>query len=297
MTKKKYKILICDDEKAIRAALEAILAPEGYEIIITVSGAEAVESYKKEYPDLIILDVSMPGMSGLEVLDRVKPYFGDKYVPVIFLTASIKIDDKLKALHSGAVDYLLKPVSPEELIARIQNFIEIKEKHDTLKEEATFDWMTGALNKAYFLRKANEEIAKSLRNKIPLTFILTDIDRFKKVNDTLGHMAGDRAIRELASRLKKLTRKIDLIGRFGGDEFMLMLSHKNAREAKVVAERLKKEMRKPVIFEGKKIQLTLSIGVIEIGSSDIKDAEGALALADKALYEAKSEGGDRYIVK
>ena len=152
MEKRKAKILICDDEPSIREALNTMLSSEGYEVVLAADGEAAIELYKKESPDLIILDVSMPGMSGMEVLDKIKNYFGEKYTPVIFLTASVRIDDKLRALHGGAVDYLLKPVSSDELIARIENFLNIKEKHDKLKEEATFDWMTGALNKAYFLR-------------------------------------------------------------------------------------------------------------------------------------------------
>jgi len=296
MKEKRAKILICDDEKSIIEVLKTILS-EHYDVVAAEKGEEAIELFKKESPDLIILDVSMPVLTGFEVLDRIKDYLGEKYIPVIFLTASIKIDDKLRALHGGAVDYLVKPVSADELIARIQNFLELKEKHDVLKKEATFDWMTGALNKGYFLRKAKEELEKSLRNRIPLTFILIDIDRFKEINDTLGHIAGDKVICEFVKRLKHFVRKIDIIGRFGGDEFMVMLSHKTEKEACVVAERLKKAMKKPVIFEKNRINITFSMGIVEIKEIETIDMKELLMLADKALYEAKTKGGDQYVIE
>jgi len=195
------------------------------------------------------------------------------------------------------VDYLVKPVSSDELTARIKNFLELKEKQDKLRNEATFDWMTGVLNKAYFLREAQEEIEKSLRNKVPMVFMLVDIDHLKKINDTLGHLAGDRVIREFAGRLKRFIRKIDLIGRFGGDEFMVMLVYKAERQARVVAERLKKTMRRPVVFENNKIDVTFSIGIVGIKGDETVTMDHLLKLADKALYDAKSKGGNQYIVK
>ncbi|MFH1593777.1 MAG: diguanylate cyclase [Candidatus Omnitrophota bacterium] len=297
MKKRKAKILACDDEASILEVLKTILISEGFDIVTARNGFEAIELYKKELPDLIILDVSMPGMTGFQVLDNLRTQFAEKYTPVIFLTASIKIDDKLRALHSGAVDYLVKPISPDELIARIQNFLEIKKKHDKLKEEATFDWMTGTLNKSYFLQKAKEELDKALRNNTPLAFILTDIDRFKEINDTLGHLAGDKVIREFADRLKCLIRKIDLIGRFGGDEFMVMLSHKREMEAVIVAERLKVSLKKPVNFENNKINITFSMGIVSTRDIEKPNINDLFALADKALYEAKSKGGNQFVLK
>lgn len=296
MKEKRAKILVCDDEISILEVLKTMLS-EYYDVITAEKGQEAIELFRKEFPDLIILDVSMPGMTGFEVLDRIKDYLEEKYIPVIFLTASIKIDDKLRALHGGAVDYLIKPISPDELIARIQNFLELKEEHDMLKKEATFDWMTGALNKGYFLRRAKEELEKSQRNRVPLTFILVDIDHFKEINDTLGHLAGDKVIRKFAERLKHFVRKIDIIGRFGGDEFMVMLSHKTGKEARVVAERLKKAMKKPIIFEKNRINITFSMGIVEIKQIEPIDIKELLTLADKALYEAKIKGGNQYIIK
>ena len=295
MEVKQNKILICDDEPSILESIKTELLSEGYQVVTASNGLEAVEQFKKESPDLVILDVSMPGMTGFDVLNAIRTTFLDKYMPVIFLTASIKIDDKLRALHSGAVDYLVKPVSHDELLARIKNFLSLKKKHEQLREEATFDWMTGTLNKVYFLRKAEEELDKAMRNKIPLTFILIDIDNFKAINDTLGHLAGDKVLRDFTDALKRFMRKIDIVGRFGGDEFMIMLSHKTSKDACIIAERLKKIMKKPIIFDKNKISVSFSMGIVSIDHNKKYDIDSLFKEADKALYEAKSRGGNCYI--
>jgi len=293
----KMKVLICDDEPAILEALKTELLAEGYDVIAASSGEEAIELFKKESPNLVILDIMMPGMTGFEVFNKMKTIFGDKYMPVIFLSASVKIDDKLRALHSGAVDYLVKPVSFDELLARVQNFLKYKQKHDKLKEEATFDWMTGTLNKVHFLIRAQEEIEKAARNKVPIVFILIDIDKFKAINDTLGHLAGDRVLYDFADILKRFVRKVDLIGRFGGDEFMIMLSHKTEKEAGVVIDRLRKALQKPIVFEKNKINVTFSAGIVLAKEEKNPDINKLFKDSDQALYKAKSKGGNCCVIK
>ena len=298
MDNEKTKILIADDEAGIRDAVKAILLSEDYDVIVARNGKEAVAMFKKESPEMVILDVNMPYLTGIQVLAKIKRFFGERYIPVIFLTVSVKIDDKLKALSGGAVDYLTKPVSPEELLARIRNFLEIKERHDQLKAAAVYDWMTGVLNKEHFLRKAREELAKAVRNKTPLSFIFMDIDGFKKINDEIGHMAGDLVISEFGIRLKKIVRNIDLLGRFGGDEFMVMLPHKGKKEANVVAARIDKITKgKPVVFERRKIHITISQGVVSIESNKDLTIDNMIKLADEGLYQAKDKGGNCYVAK
>jgi len=292
------RILVADDEPSILNGVKAILMSEGYSVITARDGKEALELFKKESPDMVILDVKMPHLTGLEVLDRIKKYFGERYIPVIFLTVSIKIDDKLRALHSGAVDYLAKPLSPQELLARIKNFLEIKERHDNLKKAATYDWMTGMLNKEHFINKAKEELEKAIRNKTPLSLLFIDIDHFKDINDNIGHMAGDAVIAGFAERIKKSIRKIDVMGRFGGDEFMLMLPQKGKKDALTVAERLNKNIkRKSVIFEKNKINIASSMGIVSIKTNQPIDMDSLIKLADEALYEAKAKGGSCFVIK
>ena len=298
MDEKKAKILIADDEVSIRDAIKAILLTENYRVVIAKNGKEAVEIFKKESPDLVILDVSMPYLTGFQVLEKIKVYFGERYIPVLFLTVSVKMDDKLKALYGGAVDYLTKPTSPEELLARIKNFLEIKKNHDNLKKAAVYDWMTGAMNKGHFLKKAREELEKAVRNKTPLSFIFMDIDHFKKINDEVGHLAGDSVIAEFGIRLKKEIRNIDLLGRFGGDEFMVMLPHKGNKEALVVAKRIEKAIRtKPIVFEKKKISITTSQGIVSLETDKKIEMDQLIKLSDEALYEAKAKGGNCHVIK
>lgn len=294
----KPKILIADDEPSIRDAVKAILLSDHYDVVIASNGKEAVEVFKKESPDLVILDVSMPYMTGFQALESIKKFMGERYIPIIFMTVSVKIDDKLKALYGGAVDYLTKPVSPGEILARVKNFLEIKEKHDRLQEAAVYDWMTGAMNKGHFLKKAKEELEKSVRNKTPLSFIFMDIDHFKKINDEIGHLAGDFVISEFGKRVKKAIRNVDLLGRFGGDEFMLMLPHKNKKDAMTVAVRVKQVIStKAFLFEKKKIGITASQGIVSLHTDKNIDIDNLLKMSDEALYEAKAKGGNTYIMK
>jgi len=298
MGNEKIKILIADDEASIRDALKAILLSENYNLVIAKNGKEAVEVFKKESPDLVILDVQMPYYTGFQVLEKIRKIMGERYIPIIFLTVSVKIDDKLKALYGGAVDYLTKPVSPEEILARVKNFVEIKERHDKLKEAAVYDWMTGAMNKGHFIKEAAAELEKAVRNKTPLSFIFMDVDKFKKINDEIGHLAGDAVISEFGRRLKKLTRNIDLLGRFGGDEFMIMLPHKGKKDALTVAKRITEETKsKPIPFNSKSVHVTASLGIVSIETNKAISIEDLMRIADEALYEAKAKGGNCYIIK
>jgi diguanylate cyclase (GGDEF)-like protein len=298
MDNSKTKILIADDESSIRDALKAILLSENYNVIIAKNGKEAIELFKRDSPDLVILDVCMPHMNGFEALEQLKKLLGERYLPILFLTVSNEIDAKLKALYGGAMDYLTKPVSPEELLARVKNFLEIKEKHDKLKEAAVYDWMTGAMNKGHFLKEAGDELEKALRNKTPISFIFMDIDHFKKINDEIGHLAGDFVITEFGCRLKKNIRKIDLLGRFGGDEFMIMLPNKGKKDALAVARRIEESIRKKKIsFEKKNVTITTSQGIVSLETADKIALEDLVKLADEALYEAKAKGGDCHVVK
>ncbi|MFH1790498.1 MAG: diguanylate cyclase [Candidatus Omnitrophota bacterium] len=297
MDAKRATILIADDEPSIREGIRVILLSEGYSVVMAGDGREAVEKFKKSSPDLVILDMKMPRFSGIQALTKIKKFLGERYIPVIFLTASARIDDKLKALGGGAVDYLAKPVSPQELLARIRNFLDIKASHDRLKEASVFDWMTGCLNKEHFLKKASEELAKAVRNKTPLSFIFMDIDNFKDINDSIGHMAGDAVITEFGRRLQKIIRRIDMTGRFGGDEFMVMLPHKGAKDAAVVAERIRKSTAgKCVVFDKKRIRITVSQGVVALDTQKKVSIEALIQKADECLYEAKDKGGACYVI-
>ena len=156
--------------------------------------------------------------------------------------------------------------------------------------------MTGTLNKVHFLIRAQDELEKAARNKVPLVFILIDIDKFKAINDTLGHLAGDKVLCDFTDVLKRFMRKIDLVGRFGGDEFMIMLSHKTESEARIVIDRLRNALKKPIIFEKNKINITFSAGIVSVKATKTLDINKLFNKSDKALYDAKAKGGDRCII-
>ena len=299
MNKKELKkILVADDEPSLLKNIKGILQSDNYEVVTAKNGREAIEKFKKESPDLVILDVSMPYYTGFEVLERIKKYFKGKYIPVIFLTVSVEITSKLKALHGGAVDYMTKPASPQELLARVKNFLLIKHNHDTLQDAAIYDWMTGVLNKSHFMKRLEEELGRALRDIKPISLIFFDIDHFKNINDKIGHLAGDAVIKEFAKRLKKYTRTPDIICRFGGDEFILLLPNKSDKEAIKISQRFKKELSlKPVIFERKKIKLSASMGIAVMKKRSSVNSKTFLKTADEALYETKAKGGNNYCLK
>jgi len=297
MGKDRNKILIADDEASIRDGLKAILTPENYDLLFAKDGREAVELFKRQSPDLVILDVSMPILTGFQALEKIKKFVGERYVPIIFLSATANVDYRVKALSGGAVDYLAKPISPIELIIRVRNFMTMKNKHDELNQAAVYDWMTGALNKGPFLKKAEEELERSKRNNTPLSLIFMDADKFKEINDTVGHIAGDNVIMEIGKRLRRSVRNIDLIGRFGGDEFMVLLPSKGLKETTIVAKRIQDSISsRPVTFEKKRIKITLSQGGIALEQHGKESLREIMRAADESLYESKDKGGNCFVI-
>ncbi|MDD4202820.1 MAG: diguanylate cyclase [Candidatus Omnitrophica bacterium] len=298
MPEKKARILIADDEPSLREIIKTILESENYYVHDVCCGQEAVDAFREGIFDLVILDVNMPDFSGFEVLNKIKPYFEGKYVPIIFLTVSTNIEDKLKALKGGAVDYLTKPVSHDELIARIDNFLVIKTKHDKLSKEVIYDNMTGVLNKDYFLKRVSEETEIANRNRTPVSLIFIDGDRFKNINDTKGHMAGDYVIKEIGQMLKNVIRDVDLIGRFGGDEFVILLPGKGKADLEIVCKRIQEFFqKKPIEYNGQKIPITLSQGAAYFGGKGEVNVNAIVRVADETLYTVKDNGGNGYVIR
>jgi two-component system, sensor histidine kinase ChiS len=293
----KGKILVVDDEPQILDGLKALLAADYYNVVTAKTGKEAVNAFRKESPDLVILDVVLPDFDGFEILKKIKKDMKDKYIPVIFLTASVDMESKVKAFHSGAVDYLTKPFSTAELLVRIESFLNIKKQHDMLKEDAIYDKMTGVLNKVHFMQRAGEEIRKGYIYRKILAFIIVDIDNFKQINDSFGHLAGDQVIVNVGARIKDVVRPTDVFGRFGGDEFTFLLPNTDAKGASVIAKRLISEIEThPVVYEKDKIKLSISIGIADTYKRNIQELEDLVKLADEALYKAKKEKGNSFAI-
>ncbi len=218
------RVLVVDDEEDARAVLAEVLAPE-CEVLTAADGEEAVRLTRDEHPDLVLMDLFMPRLDGLQALQRIRsdPEIGD--VPVIFVSARGEDSVKARALDLGAVDYLQKPFSERELRARVERTLRLSRSQSALRELAQTDPLTGLANLRAFRTRLADEVKRARRYRTPLTCVMADMDDLKPVNDELGHSAGDRAIAAVAGVIRAELRETDFGARYGGDEFVLLLPH------------------------------------------------------------------------
>ena len=286
---KKKTILIVDDEVVNLDILAELL--DRFDVIDVTSGEEALEVLAKEKIDLIMLDILMPGMNGYEVCRIVKADKSLRHIPVIFITSK---NDDLSIEHAyeiGASDYITKPFRHRELLARVGNALRIQELQEELRLLASIDPMTRLYNRRYFTTMADKILKLARREKNPLSLAILDIDRFKRINDTYGHLAGDRVITALSEKLMSRYRESDLLCRFGGEEFVILMPNTELDVAALLAERTRKEVEKlQVPYNGKTISMTVSIGVSQVDLENEETLDPVLKRADDALYIAKKQG-------
>lgn len=264
------------------------------------NGFDALQILHREKIDLIVSDILMPKMDGLKFLNHIKGEKGTKEIPVIMLTVKGETSDKVKGLEIGADDYIVKPVNPEEFIAKVKAMLRIKELQDDLKARnqlleklAVLDPMTELYNHRYFYRYLKFEFKRSERYTLPLSCMMIDVDTFKSINDTYGHQAGDLILKELASILQKAVREHDFVARYGGDEFAIILPQTDIEGASTVANRILKGIRKQRLnIDSKNIHVTVSMGIAAYPGEGIDTYEGLIKRADKALYDGKIKGGN-----
>lgn len=296
------KILIAEDDLISRKMLESILSKWGYEVQAASSGTEAWDILNSDTaPQIAILDWMMPGMDGVEVCSKVRQRESgiDHYTYIILLTAKTEKKDLITGMESGADDYILKPFDPHELGVRIragQRIIELQNQLRSAKEKhlvlSRTDGLTGILNRRALYESLEKEILRSGREKTPLSIIMMDIDFFKKINDTYGHNAGDAVLKEFARRILAELRPYDTFGRYGGEEFIVLLPGAFMYEVLAVSERIRGAIRnKPFDITPSGIQVTSSFGVAEFDFKENSDA--LINRADQALYKAKKNGRDR----
>jgi len=281
-----------DDVPANVEILSFHLEDEGYEVIEAQSGQQALsilQSSEKEI-DLILLDVMMPVMSGLDVLAQVKRNPDTESIPVILVTANADDQNVAEGLDMGAFDYIIKPYSLMVLLARVRAALREKDRLDLLAKWATTDPLTELLNRRHFFELADRELKRSRRLKSELSFIILDIDHFKHVNDSFGHLVGDNVIILLANILKDALRKLDFCCRFGGEEFVLCLPDTPSQGAWEVAERIRTQVAcTPLLTpENKEVTIQISLGIAS--SKRDQNVELVLKRADDALYQAKEAG-------
>lgn len=293
-------VLIIDDSLVIRAVVRSHLEAEGYRVIEAEDGAGALELCRQSPPDVVLLDIEMPGLDGYQVLAELKadPQLGD--LPVVFLTTLTGMADVLKGLRGGAHDYLKKPFEPAELVARVAAAAHVKKLQDQLRQrnaELNLLSRTDALTGLHNRRHLEEELARhhngARRHDDPFCVLLLDVDHFKQVNDTYGHPAGDVVLSVIAQRLRNEMREGDVAGRWGGEEFLAVFPRTDLNGAVVVAERIRHAIAAtPIYAAGQGITVTVS-GGCALGPAGSGDE--LVHAADTRLYAAKAAGRNQII--
>jgi two-component system, cell cycle response regulator len=286
-------ILIVDDHPDNVDLLKDRLEARGYGTLIARDGEEALAAVLsgRPIPDLILLDIMLPKMTGLEVARRVKGNKDLPFIPIIMQTALDSTQDKVEGLDAGADDYITKPINFAELEARVRSLLRIKALQDEVERLSRTDALTEVDNRRYLEQRLEETFEHSRRMQEAFACVMCDLDKFKSVNDTHGHQAGDEVLRQLASLLKSAAREIDRVGRYGGEEFMLILPGANAEAAVAFAERVRKSVEDHTFaFDGGSVQRTISCGVASWPHHGITGIDALVRAADDALYVAKETG-------
>lgn len=296
------KVLIADDDMISRRLLEATLTRWGYEAIVTHDGVEAWNVRQgATAPSLAILDWMMPGMDGVEVCRKVRQREQEPYIYLLLLTTKGRKEHLIEGLDAGADDYLTKPFDPHELQVRLRAGkrivtlqAELIEARENLRIQATHDPLTGVWNRRAILEILGNDLARSRREGPPVAAVIADLDHFKRINDTYGHVAGDIALCEAVSRMRTLLRPYDAIGRYGGEEFLIVLPGCTAQDAVRLAERLRLGIsQETVTVPGGHVVVTSSLGIAASDTIAAPDATSLVQAADAALYRAKACGRNR----
>jgi len=296
------RILVADDDTVSRRILEAMLVKWGYEVVTARDGAEAWDVLQgADAPQLAILDWMMPNLDGPDVCRKVRKHPEIPYVYILLLTGRTLERDVIEGLEAGADDYLTKPFNTLELRARLRagrRIVQLQEEllaaREELRRQATHDGLTELLNRCAVLDVLHTELARSSRDHAPISILLADIDHFKAVNDAHGHQAGDAVLVEASVRMKSVIRTYDAIGRYGGEEFLVVLPGCAIEGAGAQAARLCSAFSgDPFVVDGQPLSVTCSIGYACHRGQEEKDSDHLIREADYALYQAKETGRNR----
>ncbi|RME42419.1 MAG: diguanylate cyclase [Deltaproteobacteria bacterium] len=288
------RILIVDDDPGNREILLRRLKRRGYEVTTAARGEEALALLASHEFDLLLLDVVMPDLSGLELLTRIRETHDPFTLPVIMVTGQVKSADIVQALELGANDYITKPVAFSVALARIRTQLTLKRTHEQLQHLAAYDPLTELMNRRTFMNCLEQEIVRARRHRFQLALLLLDIDFFKKVNDHHGHLAGDEVLRRVGEVIQGTLRRSDLAGRFGGEEFCVCMPNTTLSEAKIAAERLREAIARLTFYadDESPFHVTCSIGIAAYDEG-ISKRDELIQRADEALYRAKGGGRNR----
>jgi len=302
MKERGMRVLAAEDNPVFLSMLKAMLSRWGYDVVAARDGDEAWQVLQSENPpQLAILDWMMPGKDGPELCRRVRQLCREPYTYILLLTARTESQDLVDGMEAGADDYLTKPFNAHELRVRLRagrRILDLQDEllvaREALREQATHDGLTGLLNRATILDTLQKEVERADRERQPLALLLADLDRFKQINDTHGHLAGDAALREATRRMRSAIRRYDSIGRYGGEEFLVVLPGCEGASASAQAERVRESVAATTVVAGdQSLHVTCSIGVSWRACPSPSDTDSLVREADEALYIAKDRGRNR----
>src|SRR5437764_436256 len=275
-------VLVIEDHPDQRDLLAIVLQREGYRVVTAANGLEALEKLEKESVQIALSDIMMPKMDGFELINKIRSNPAVKHIYLIVITARIQEGDRVRGLDLGADDYITKPFSFSELLARVRVGSRVVQYQQHLEHQSQIDSLTGLFNRRAFEKKIQEEFERSKRYHHPLSLIILDIDNFKTINDTYGHHGGDTALVKISETLREKTRRSDFPSRYGGEEFVLILPeiHEGIRSCQFGTA-------------ARSFLLTVSVGLSSTSSKQYSDWREMLQDADHALYLAKNTGKDR----
>lgn len=298
-------VLIIDDSPSARDQLRAVLEASGRfdRIFEACDGIAGLKMLLSQPPDVVVCDLEMPGLDGEKLLAAQRGRSGGDELPFLFLTAQCDPERMVRLLRNGACDIVRKPFHPDELLARLELHMrlrrlqaELRDKNAMLAEISITDLVTGLRTRRYVSEFLSVELLRAARYKTPLAVLLLDLDYFKRVNDTYGHKAGDSVLQRVADRLCGALRGTDLAGRFGGEEFLVVLPQTDLAGACVLGERIRQSIAEAPfeVGSGSAIAVTVSVGAAALSDST-QTAEQLVEAADRALYAAKDAGRDRVV--
>ena len=291
------KILVVDDEDEIRILLMRILEKEGHEVEQAFNGEECLKKIEEFQPDMILLDVNMPKLNGFDTMKKIREF--NQFIPIIFVTANDQPSEIIKGLKSGANDYITKPFILGEIVARVGTHLrlqnmgqELKKTNKRLAELIEIDDLTGLYNMRSTYKRIEYELERGKRFKHSTGVIMLDMDNFKTVNDGHNHLFGSFVLSEMGKIILQSIRSVDFGARFGGDEFMVMLTVTNEKGLSIFCERLREDIEKTHFVNGEdKMFLTASLGYcLYSPDGPLLSPKEVVRIADDALYEAKNHG-------
>src|SRR5688500_5408298 len=284
-SKSQLSILIIEDHPDQRDLLAIVLQREGYKVVTAANGVEALDKLEQEEVHIALSDIMMPKMDGFELINRIRSNSALRHIYIILITARIQEGDRVRGLDLGADDYITKPFSFSELLARVRVGSRVVQYQQHLEYQTQVDSLTGLFNRRAFESKMTEEFERSKRYHNPLSVLILDIDNFKMINDTYGHHGGDAALVKISETLRERTRQSDFPSRYGGEEFVLILPETDQENAIQVANKVHETIRSRSFgATGRPFLLTVSIGVSSTSTRLYSDWRELIADADRALY-------------